>query len=96
MRCPHSILPVLAGLRAYAGVAIPLLPHEVAMQGVRPFWPKKMPEEVTGLRQLAEACWQQKSQDRLVQHPLLSLCHQQRHHPISLCCVRLGLARRTA
>jgi hypothetical protein len=54
-------------------VAIPLLPHEVAMQGVRPVWPKKIPEEVTGLRQLAEACWQQKSQDRLVQDPPLLL-----------------------
>ena len=57
---------LISGLRAYAGVAIPLLPHEVAVQGLRPEWPRKMPADFDGLRRLAEACWQQKPSDRSV------------------------------
>jgi hypothetical protein len=57
---------IISGMRAYAGVPIPLLPHEVAMQGLRPEWPKNMPAEVCRLRDLAEACWQHKPQDRCV------------------------------
>lgn len=57
---------IITGRRAYTGVPIPLLPHEVAMQGLRPEWPNNMPAEVCRLRDLAEACWQHKPQDRYV------------------------------
>lgn len=82
--CAISSLPFLpgillyeliSGLRAYAGVAIPLLPHEVAVQGLRPEWPRKMPADFDGLRRLAEACWQQKPSDRCVQCLAAGGCH---------------------
>lgn len=57
---------IITGMRAYAGVPIPLLPHEVAMQGLRPKWPDNMPPECNKLRALAEACWQHRPQDRWV------------------------------
>jgi serine/threonine protein kinase len=57
---------LITGQRAYAGVPVPLLPHEVALQGLRPEWPKNMPAESLMLRDLAEACWQHKPQDRCV------------------------------
>lgn len=57
---------LITGQRAYVGVPIPLLPHEVALQGLRPEWPRNMPAESSMLRDLAEACWQHKPQDRCV------------------------------
>lgn len=56
---------ILTGQRAYAGIAVPLLPHKVAVEGLRPSWPPAgVPAE---LRALAEACWAQEPQDRCVQ-----------------------------
>jgi len=55
---------LISGQRAYSGVPIPLLPHEVAVKGLRPHWPADLPEEYSGLRALAEACWAQVPQDR--------------------------------
>ncbi|KAF8060546.1 RPL6 [Scenedesmus sp. PABB004] len=55
---------IMTGQRAYAGVPIPLLPHEVARQGLRPTWPPGMPSGCRDLRRLAEACWAQQPQDR--------------------------------
>jgi serine/threonine protein kinase len=55
---------VITGQRAYAGVPIPLLPHEVAVQGLRPTWPEGMPPGCRDLRKLAEACWAHNPQDR--------------------------------
>lgn len=71
--CPHvhqlqafGILlhELITGLRAYGGVPIPLLPHEVAVKGVRPSWPSALPEEYQELQALAEACWQQGPQQQ--------------------------------
>jgi serine/threonine protein kinase len=55
---------IITGRRAYAGVPIPLLPHEVAMQGLRPEWPSNLPEDSLQLRDLAELCWKHHPQDR--------------------------------
>ncbi|WIA15144.1 hypothetical protein OEZ85_001831 [Tetradesmus obliquus] len=55
---------VMTGQRAYAGVPIPLLPHEVARQGLRPAWPANLPPGCRDLQRLAEACWAQQPQDR--------------------------------
>jgi len=55
---------VLTGHRAYAGVPVPLLPHEVAVQGLRPTWPPGMPAAYSALRALAEACWEHQPQHR--------------------------------
>jgi hypothetical protein len=55
---------VITGRRAYAGVPVPLLPHQVAMQGFRPEWPINLPQECQQLRELAELCWQHQPQDR--------------------------------
>jgi serine/threonine protein kinase len=57
---------ILTGKRAYAGVPIPLLPHEVARQGLRPSWPRNLPPGCRDLQSLAEACWAQQPQDRWV------------------------------
>jgi serine/threonine protein kinase len=58
---------MMTGQRAFAGVPVPLLPHEVAREGLRPKWPP----DVTGLSRcyntmqlLAEACWQQQPSAR--------------------------------
>eukprot|EP00775_Hariotina_reticulata_P008079 gene8079-8273_t len=55
---------VVTGQRAYAGVPIPLLPHEVARQRLRPQWPPGLPPGCKDLCRLAEACWAQEPQDR--------------------------------
>ncbi|KAF6253981.1 hypothetical protein COO60DRAFT_363306 [Scenedesmus sp. NREL 46B-D3] len=55
---------VMTGQRAYAGVPIPLLPHEVARQGLRPTWPANLPPGCRDFQKLAEACWAQQPQDR--------------------------------
>jgi serine/threonine protein kinase len=55
---------LITGSRAYAGVPPPLLPHEVAVKGLRPQWPSHLPAEYIDLRALAEGCWQQQPQDR--------------------------------
>jgi len=62
---------IITGSRAYAGVPIPLLPHEVAMQRLRPQWPKKasLAPSCQRLRELAEACWTHKAQDRCATQP---------------------------
>lgn len=57
---------LITGQCAYAGVPVLLLPHEVALQGLRPEWPRNMPAESSMLCDLAEACWQHKPQDRCV------------------------------
>lgn len=51
-------------VRAYAGVPIPLLPHAVAKDGLRPEWPASVPPAFDGLQRLAEACWSHLPQDR--------------------------------
>uniref|UniRef100_A0A383W883 Protein kinase domain-containing protein n=1 Tax=Tetradesmus obliquus TaxID=3088 RepID=A0A383W883_TETOB len=58
------LFEMLTGQRAYAGVPIPLLPHEVARQGLRPAWPANLPPGCRDLQRLAEACWAQQPQDR--------------------------------
>ncbi|WIA35332.1 hypothetical protein OEZ86_003786 [Tetradesmus obliquus] len=58
------LFEMLTGQRAYAGVPIPLLPHEVARQGLRPAWPANLPPGCRDLQRLAEACWVQQPQDR--------------------------------
>lgn len=75
---------LITGQRAYAGVPVPLLPHEVALQGLRPEWPRNMPAESSMLRDLAEACWQHKPQDRCV-----CVCIDAREKTTAcvLCCV---------
>lgn len=55
---------IVTGRRAYASVPIPLLPHEVAMRGLRPEWPQHLPLECAGIQRLAEACWAQEPQSR--------------------------------
>eukprot|EP00878_Enallax_costatus_P046903 GHUV01057221.1.p1 GENE.GHUV01057221.1~~GHUV01057221.1.p1 ORF type:complete len:219 (-),score=61.03 GHUV01057221.1:455-1111(-) len=55
---------IITGQRAYAGVPIPLLPHEVALQGLRPTWPPGLPNAYKPLQRLAEACWAQNPHDR--------------------------------
>jgi serine/threonine protein kinase len=52
---------VVTGQRAYAGIAISMLPHRVAVEGLRPVWPSGVP---TDLRRLAELCWVDKPQHR--------------------------------
>lgn len=52
---------IATGQRAYAGIAVPLLPHRVAVEGLRPVWPSGV---MTDLRRLAESCWAQKPQQR--------------------------------
>ncbi len=54
---------IVTGMRAYAGVPIPLLPHRVAVEGLRPTWPSGTPVD---MMRLAEACWAEKAQDRWV------------------------------
>ena len=58
------LFEVMTGRRAYTGVPSPLLPHEVARQGLRPEWPPRLPTNSLDLQRLAEACWAQKPQDR--------------------------------
>ena len=43
---------------------VPLLPHEVARQGLRPEWPPGLPPGCAGARALAEACWARRPRDR--------------------------------
>jgi serine/threonine protein kinase len=56
-----KLFEILTGLRPYAGVAVALLPHKVAVEGLRPSWPPGVP---AGLRALAEACWTRRPEDR--------------------------------
>jgi serine/threonine protein kinase len=58
---------LLTGQAPFAGVPIPLLPHEVACQGLRPGWPAGLPLCFRRLQQLAERCWAQQPQDRCVE-----------------------------
>ncbi|KAI8470186.1 MAG: hypothetical protein J3K34DRAFT_521543 [Monoraphidium minutum] len=58
------LFEMMSGRRAYSGVPPPLLPHEVARQGLRPEWPSGMPPGCSDLRRLAELCWAQLPQDR--------------------------------
>jgi serine/threonine protein kinase len=55
---------IITGRRAYASVPIPLLPHEVAMRGLRPEWPRDLPPRCAAIQRLAEACWVQEPQNR--------------------------------
>lgn len=64
---------IITGQRAYAGVPVPLLPHQVAVAGLRPSWPPGVPAGCKTLQQLAEACWAQAPQDRWAG---LSMCCQ--------------------
>ena len=66
--CPHlplscrlTSIQVVTGMRAYAGVPTPLLPHRVAVEGLRPSWPEGVPGDLV---RLAEACWVEKPQHR--------------------------------
>lgn len=52
---------IVTGQRAYAGVPVSLLPHRVAVEGLRPAWPTGVPCE---LMRLAEACWVELPQNR--------------------------------
>lgn len=54
-------MQVVTGMRAYAGVPTPLLPHRVAVEGLRPSWPESVPADLV---RLAEACWVEKPQHR--------------------------------
>jgi hypothetical protein len=60
------LFEIVTGRRAYAGVPIPLLPHEVAVRGLRPEWPEGLPPECEPIRKLAAACWAQEPQSRCV------------------------------
>jgi hypothetical protein len=48
----------------HAGVPLPLLPHEVAVKGLRPEWSQDLPAFFRPLQQLAEACWVHTPEDR--------------------------------
>ena len=50
---------LMTGRRAFAGVPIALLPHEVAMRELRPAWPEGPPDNpgYSQLKALAEDCW---------------------------------------
>jgi serine/threonine protein kinase len=59
----------MTGQRAFAGVPIPLLPHEVAREGLRPTWPTTLARQspvYPQLQRLAEACWAGNPVDRWV------------------------------
>jgi serine/threonine protein kinase len=75
------LFEIITGRRAYSGVPIPLLPHEVAMQGLRPEWPSNLPEDSLQLRDLAEFCWKHQPQDRSV---MCMIVYEQ------LCCAQVG------
>lgn len=60
---------LISGQRAFAGVPLPLLPHEVAVKGLRPEWPEVLPAAFKPLQQLAEACWVQ-DPDKRCAYPL--------------------------
>jgi serine/threonine protein kinase len=60
------LFEIITAKRAYAGVPIPLLPHQVAMQGMRPEWPQGLPPGCRDLKKLAQACWSHDPQDRWV------------------------------
>jgi serine/threonine protein kinase len=55
---------LLTDCTPFAGVPTPLLPHEVACQGLRPAWPPGLPLCFRQLQRLAEACWAQQPQHR--------------------------------
>jgi serine/threonine protein kinase len=55
-----------SGQRAFTGVPLPLLPHEVAVKGLRPTWPQDLPPAFGPLRRLAQACWAQDPDHRYV------------------------------
>ena len=57
---------VITSRRAYVGIPVPLLPHEVAVKGLRPEWPEGLPVGSRDLKKLAQACWAQKPQERCV------------------------------
>ena len=50
---------LMTGRRAFAGVPIALLPHEMAMRELRPAWPEGLPDSpgYSQLKALAEDCW---------------------------------------
>jgi serine/threonine protein kinase len=52
---------IVTGQSAYAGVPISLLPHRVAVEGLRPTWPTGVSCE---MMRLAESCWVAKPQRR--------------------------------
>lgn len=60
------LFEMVTGRRAYAGVPLALLPHEVAVKGVRPEWPRGLPQQCLKLQQLAESCWAQDPRSRCV------------------------------
>jgi serine/threonine protein kinase len=62
---------LMTAKRAYVGIPIPLLPHQVALQGLRPEWPEGLPRGCRDLKKLAEACWAHKPQDRCARLLLL-------------------------
>lgn len=55
---------IITGQRAFSGIPLPLLPHEVAVKGVRPQWPSDVPPVFRPLQLLAEACWVHEPSDR--------------------------------
>lgn len=62
----HQLREFLASCLLHAGVPLPLLPHEVAVKGLRPEWPQDLPAFFRPLQQLAEACWVHTPEDRWV------------------------------
>jgi serine/threonine protein kinase len=90
------VYELVTGLRAFAGVPLPLLPHEVAVAGLRPEWPAELGPGYTRLQAMAAACCAQEARVRCGQitpalptegmHALpaaTSLCNQQ--HPYRSC-----------
>lgn len=55
---------LVSSRRAFAGVPVALLPHEVAVEGARPIWPAGMGLGYKRLQAMAEACWDQDPQQR--------------------------------
>lgn len=55
------LFEIVTGQRAYTGTSVPLLPHKVAVEGLRPSWPGGVPG---ALKTLATSCWQENPQKR--------------------------------
>lgn len=66
---------LVTGQRAFTGVPLPLLPHEVAVKGLRPEWPAGLPAAFWPLQQLAEACWAQDPETRCVHCAVVEPAH---------------------
>jgi serine/threonine protein kinase len=60
------VYELVTGMRAFSGVPLPLLPHEVAVVGLRPEWPRDVGPCYSRLQSMAEACWAQDACDRWV------------------------------